>query len=189
MGAATFSILTFLVPLLVACGGANTATTDAKDLQKTSATTVVGTSAGVPSRSAQMICSTTTRQAIATALAMSALPAPTAEWANQVYTCTYKLPNGLLVLKVKELTDVSTAQQYFETLRGALGQNEPITGLAGLGLPGFKTHDGNVVFVKDNMTLHVDATGLPADVGPNRVSRIDFAYQVATNILGCWTGD
>jgi hypothetical protein len=39
------------------------------------------------------------------------------------------------------------------------------------------------------MTLEVDATAMPEAIGPNRVARGDFAYQIATNILACWSGE
>ena len=45
-----------------------------------------------------------------------------------------------------------------------------------------------MIFLKDDKTLEVDPRGLPSGLGPNRLSRGDFAYQLATDVLGCWTG-
>ena len=39
------------------------------------------------------------------------------------------------------------------------------------------------------MTLRVDATGLPAVFGTQKQKRTDLAYEIASDVLGCWTGD
>ena len=48
---------------------------------------------------------------------------------------------------------------------------------------------GTVVVIKDSQTLTVDATGLPAVFGAEDQKRTDLAYEVASDVLGCWTGD
>jgi hypothetical protein len=48
--------------------------------------------------------------------------------------------------------------------------------------------DGAAVFLKDDKTIRVDATGLPARDGPSGDSRTDLAYTIATDILACWAG-
>lgn len=141
-----------------------------------------------PSESARMICSSEIRRDVATALALPAPPSPSATWADHLYTCTYHLPSGPLVLAVKELKDVPTAHSYFDQMEQRLGPNQPIAGLDSLGLPGYQTASGTVIFLKDDKTLAVDATSLASPVGPAHISRSDFAYQIATDILGCWTG-
>jgi hypothetical protein len=141
-----------------------------------------------PSESARMVCDSEIRGDVATALALSAQPTATPTWANHLYTCTYHLAPGPLVLSVKELPDVPAARVYFSELRKQLAPTQAVLGLASLGLPGYQTPSGTVIFLKDNKTLEVDATALPAQTGPNLVSRTDLAYQIATNILGCWTG-
>jgi hypothetical protein len=60
--------------------------------------------------------------------------------------------------------------------------------LASFGLPGFETPDGVVVFAKDDKTLRVDARHLAAHTGASRQTPSEVAYQVASDILGCWTG-
>lgn len=62
----------------------------------------------------------------------------------------------------------------------------PIKGLANLGFLAAQTTDGSLAFLKDSSTLHVDASGLPTDVGPHNVTLTNFAYQVATTVLACW---
>ena len=43
----------------------------------------------------------------------------------------------------------------------------PIEGLANLGFPAYETADGSAVFQKDSFILQVDATDLPATLGPD----------------------
>ena len=132
-----------------------------------------------------MICAEETKEDIASILALQQAPQTVDEWADATYTCTYRLAGGPLVISVKESSDAAAARRYFDTLKGRL-QAAPIKGLASLGFPAAQTADGSVVFLKDSSTLHVDATGLAARVGPQNVARTDLAYQVATTILACW---
>ncbi|MBS2536155.1 hypothetical protein KGQ20_25660 [Catenulispora sp. NF23] len=145
-------------------------------------------SAAGPSASALMVCGTEIKTAVETILTASPAPTTTATWADHLYTCTYHLPTGTLVLSVKESPDTPSANTYLTTLQHQLGTTTPLTGSEGLGNPGFQNASGNVVVLKDDKTLHVDATGLPAASGPSRLSRADVAYEVTTDILGCWTG-
>jgi hypothetical protein len=93
------------------------------------------------------------------------------------------------VLSVKESANPAAARAHFNALRTRLGGTHPLTGLAALGLPGYQKESGRVVFLKDNMTLQVDATALPHQVGPQNTSRPELAYTVATDVLACWTGE
>ena len=137
-----------------------------------------------PSVAAQMICSADIRSAITTVL-LPAAPVATSNWANHVYTCTYQLPIGKLVLSVTESATEASANAYLEDLRQQLGA-QPLIGLTPLA---YGTGDGVVVLVKDNDTLRVDASRLPVQFGDQGQKRTDFAYEVASDILGCWTGD
>ncbi len=139
-----------------------------------------------PSASARMICAQETRSDLAKILALKAAPTPTATWVDHLYTCSYRLPMGRLVLSVKEAGDAASTGTYFAALQHRLGATSP---LAGLTAAAFGTADGTVVLRKDNDVLRVDATGLPAQFGTQQQKRTDFAYEVASNILGCWTGD
>jgi hypothetical protein len=140
-----------------------------------------------PSPASMMICDVQTQASIATSLALPTLPQPHDEWSDHMYVCTYDLDAGPLVITVKELPDVLARDAYFEGLHEHLGQSDAIEGLASFGLPGFKSADGVVIFAKDTMTLEVDASGMSSELGPNRLSQQDFGYQVAANILACWT--
>lgn len=80
----------------------------------------------------------------------------------QVYTCTYALPGGPLVLTVKQSADPSAAKDYFAGLRPTLGDTST---LAGLGEQSYGTTSGKVVVVKDNATL-MDGLNVPV-IGSN----------------------
>ncbi|WP_194908587.1 hypothetical protein [Catenulispora rubra] len=141
-----------------------------------------------PSASALMVCDTEIQNAVETILAATPAPTTTATWTDHLYTCTYHLGSGTLVLSVKESPDAASANTYLSALQHQLGSTTPLTGSEGLGNPGFQNAAGNVVVLKDDKTLHVDATGLPATSGASKLSRADVAYEVTTDILGCWTG-
>jgi hypothetical protein len=143
------------------------------------------TQAAGPSEASKMICAPETKDDIASILALEQAPHTVDGWADATYTCTYHLADGPLVLSVKESPGPAAARKYFDALQGKL-QAAPIKGLANLGFPAAQTPDGSVIFLKDNSTLHVNAAGLPSAIGPQDVTRTDFAYQVATTILACW---
>lgn len=139
-----------------------------------------------PSTAARMICERETGQSIATVLKLSSPPTAAAHWTPPVYTCSYDLPQGRLLLSVHESRTHVAAVRY----AGDLRHGEPgASSLAGLTDIAFGTPDGTVVLVKAAGTLRVDATGLPAQFGREHEKRSDFAYELASDILGCWTGD
>ncbi len=143
------------------------------------------TSSG-PSKAATMVCSQDIRDQVRTVLQLDA-PAPVrSSWQDQIYSCTYTLPMGKMVLSVKDSTSPSTAHDYFEALRGRLGTTEP---LLGLGEQAYGTKTGIAVVLKDSQTLQVDTTGLPEVFGSQQQRRTDLAYEIASDVLGCWTGD
>lgn len=144
------------------------------------------TAAG-PSKQARMICQSEIRRNVSTLMALNTPPPSKASWADHLYTCTYQLPAGPLVLSVKELPDVNTAGSYFNATRQRLGLKKVLAGMTGLGLPAYENRTGTVLFLKDNMALEVNATALPRQVGPHNVSPAALAYTVATGVLACWT--
>ncbi len=85
---------------------------------------------------------------------------------------------------VKGSGNPAAAKAYFTNHRATLGATETLDGL-GQGSYGTKT--GTVVLIKDSDTLTVDATRLPAVFGKEQSKRFDFAYELASDILGCWT--
>lgn len=137
-----------------------------------------------PTPAEAMICGAETRSTIHKVLGLTAAPTSTATWRNHLYTCTYHLPVGTLTVSVKRSPNPSAAKAYFHAHRATLGTTETLDGL-GQGSYGART--GTVVLVKDSDTLTVDATRLPAVFGKERSHRFDFAYELASDILGCWT--
>ncbi|GAC1569150.1 MAG: hypothetical protein NVS3B6_22530 [Pseudarthrobacter sp.] len=142
--------------------------------------------AGGPSAAAKMVCGEETRANIVRILALPATPGTTDTWADKLYTCTYALPAGSLVLSVKEAADPAAARAYFDSSQKTTAQAAPIEGLTNLGFPAYES-PASAVFVKDSFVLTVDAAALPATVGPHNVSRSAFAYEVAAAILACWS--
>ncbi|MFK0181792.1 hypothetical protein ACIQVR_38235 [Streptomyces xanthochromogenes] len=145
------------------------------------------TRAAAPSASALMVCGPEIREDVVKILAPPHAPTTTTTWTDHLYTCTYHLPTGRLVLSVKESPDTASANTYFQALRKQLGTTTPLTAAQGLGNPGYESAGGTVVILKDGKTLRVDATGMPATSGPHQLSRADLAYEVASDILGCWS--
>ncbi len=142
--------------------------------------------ADLPSDTAKMVCSDDIRGQVSQVLKLSSPPKTESSWVDQLYTCTYRLPVGPMVLSVKQSTGTAAAASYFSTLRPTLGSTET---LQGLGERSYGTGDGVVVVIKDNMTLKVDTTGLPKVFGADQQRRSDLAYEIASDVLGCWTGD
>ena len=136
-----------------------------------------------PSAAAKMVCAGDVAAQVMTVLNLDA-PAPTStSWQDQLYTCTYTLPMGKMVLSVKESASKPAARDYFQALRARLGGTEP---LLGVGEQAYATKTGTAVVLKDDMTLRVDTTGLPAVFGPQQQRRTDLAYEMATVVMGCW---
>lgn len=147
---------------------------------------VLTVKASAPSEAATMVCAEEAKQNVTEILALPATPKTTDTWDGTTYSCTYPLAVGDFVMTVTESANDADAAALAKRLAGSL-QAPPIEGLANLGLPGYQSEDGNVIFAKDNMTLQVDATAFPATVGPHKVTAGTFAYEMATTILGCWT--
>jgi hypothetical protein len=141
-----------------------------------------------PSVSSRMICGAEIRRDVVTMLALHPAPSTTTTWAGHLYTCTYHLPAGPLVLSVEESPNVTSGTAYFNALRQRLAPTHPLTGLASLGESAYDTSGGMVVVLKDGKTLQINATGLPPVAGQHQQSRTNLAYEVASDIIGCWTG-
>lgn len=172
---------TSMTPGMVMPDGSTMGAATSAPAPKTSASV-----AAKPSASALMICSADVRGDLAEVLAMKQIPAGRHTFANGRYTCTYRLADGPLLLSVQDEPDAAATTKYFRTLRDRLGMTAP---LDGLGEGAYGTDDGTVVLRKDNHVLRVDASRMSAVIGRQHAKRNDFAYEVATVILGCWTGD
>jgi hypothetical protein len=132
-----------------------------------------------------MICADETHADITKILGLTTTPTSTATWAGHRYTCRYTLPMGALVVSVKQSADPAAAKSYFADLRMTLA---PAQTLQGLGEASYGNAGGTVVLIKDSDVLTVDATALPPVFGAQQSKRFDFAYELASDILGCWTG-
>jgi hypothetical protein len=140
-----------------------------------------------PSPTARMICGDEVRGDVSRIFANPALSSGQVAWADRLFTCAYQLPDGKLVLSVKDSANARTGHRYFlETQRRAEGA-KPLGGLLDLGLPSYETPDGTVVFLKDGKTLRVDASQLPHRTGAKGKSRADVAYAVAAAVVACWS--
>jgi hypothetical protein len=139
-----------------------------------------------PSSASKMICADETKDNITGILALQTPPHSVDSWADQLYTCTYHLVDGPLVLTVKESPDPAAARTYFDEAQAAEAGNQSIDGLTNLGFPAFSNDRGSVTFLKDSMTLTVDGSALPPAVGPHAVTPKEFAYEVASTVLACW---
>ncbi|WP_334173779.1 hypothetical protein [Sinomonas sp.] len=159
----------------------------ARDVSAAEAVQASASPAGVPPAAA-MVCGDEIRDRIAQALALPAVPVPASAWAAGLYTCTYALPGGTLVLSVKAYPDPAAARSYAQAAVAGLPGAAPIQGLANLGLPAYRSSTGTVAFAKDAFALTVDATRLGEPVGPQRTTRTALAYQIATDVLACWSG-
>jgi hypothetical protein len=137
-----------------------------------------------PSASALMVCSDEIRSDVTQVAALPTKPRATSMFKDHLYTCTYTLPMGALIVSVKDLDDSAATTAFFEKTRDSLGTTRS---LAGLAQGAFGTNNGRVVLRKDNHVLSVDASQLPAVFGTQSQKRTDFAYEIASDILGCWT--
>lgn len=184
--------------LLTGCGTATTAATATSSTEPVAGGmspgmvmpdgSVMGAAPGAtkPPALAVMVCGDEVRGDITKVLSLPSKPATAASWLDQLYTCTYRLPMGPLVLSVKESSDATAAHDYYLAARKRIGST---VDTAGLGTYAYRTPSGVVGLVQDNFTLTVDATGLPAVFGAQGQKRTDLAYEVASVVLGCWTGD
>jgi hypothetical protein len=143
-----------------------------------------------PSETARMVCEEDEiRDAVKRAFQMPDEPTSSHTWrsSGRVYACRWSVPQGTLRMTVQDATDPKAGRAYFDRLRGSLDGARPIRGMDNFGFPAFETAAGDVVFIKDGKTLHVDATRLPDASLPADFSRSEVAYSVASAVIACWT--
>jgi hypothetical protein len=171
-----------VAPLLLAgCAAA-----DAGTAAPGSSAHPAATAAGTPPENASMVCSDEIRGKVQQVLKLPALPTVHSTWIQQVYTCTYDLPVGPMVLTVRVAATKAEADAAFQARQKATAG---ATSLDGLGDHAYATPEGTATVIKDAMTLTVDTTALPAVFGPDQQKRTDLANEVASDVLGCWTGN
>ena len=107
------------------------------------------------------------------------LPSPQqGAWAGHVYTCTYPLGGGQLVLTVTQLRTKAAATTAYNRL---VRRTTRRTRLNGLGNAAYQTPDGTLVARKDQFVLDADPTGAPPGVRP-----ADLAFAAVVAVMGCW---
>ncbi len=139
-----------------------------------------------PSEAALMVCGDQPMDRLTAILDLEQDPHTINDWADSTFTCTYHLAEGDLVISVNEAKDQATALTYFDAMQALAKDARPIEGLANLGFPAYETAHGSAIFQKDSFILQVDATDLPATLGPENITRNALAYQLSTTILACW---
>lgn len=139
-----------------------------------------------PSEAAKMVCGDQPMDRLTSILDLEQDPHTVNSWADSTFTCTYHLDEGDLEISVKEAPDEAKALTYFDAMQALAKDAVPIEGLANLGFPAYETADGSAVFQKDSFVLQVDASDLPATIGPDAVTPNALAYQLSTTILACW---
>jgi hypothetical protein len=145
-------------------------------------------SAGGPSPAAEMVCTGQVVDDVTRIMGLDAAVEPASSWEDPMYTCTFDLDQGPLVLRVHDATDRASGMAHFQTLRTGQDDAVPLRGVYSLGLPAYETRSGTVAFVKDGKTLEVDASRLTGRLGSEgEKDRTELAYAVATSVLACWT--
>lgn len=153
---------------------------------ESSAATPPASPAETPPAAAAMVCSAEAKDSVTKILGLAGEPTTAHSWDGSRYSCNYTLADGPFQMSVQVLPGDAAANSRAKALADSLNA-QAIKGLPNLGLPGYQTTEGAVVFAKDNMVLHVDATKMATSLGQNHISRSDFAYQIATTILACWS--
>lgn len=142
---------------------------------------------GHPSAAASMVCGAETAEAVRRTFNLPATPHRAALWSGHVYRCNYALPGGDLELTVADLVAPGPGRAWFDTLRAQLPAASTITGMSNFGFPAYETDRGDVVFLKDDKTLWVNASGVPTSDLPAHYTRTEAAYQIASAVIGCWS--
>lgn len=83
---------------------------------------------------------------------------PSSQWSAPVFTCTFDLEEGPLVLSVHDADDRAAGMAHFQELCTGTSGATAIRGVHSLGLPAHGTSAGTAAFVRDGTTLEVDAT-------------------------------
>ncbi len=141
-----------------------------------------------PSDAARMVCSGQVITNVKGIFDLEAAPEPSSSWTKPDFACTYEIDGDPLVLNVHDATDETEGKKYFDELKASFPNAESLKGMFALNMPAFSTGEGEVAFLKDGKTLHVDATGLSGKLGQDGdMTQNDAAYAVAMAVLACWT--
>jgi hypothetical protein len=162
-----------VIAALTACGGGSSA--GSEDVAH-------GSARNGPGRAAGEVCEPMVRDSVPATVGLPLAGEPTSAVRGDTFSCLYAFAGGKLDLSVRDLHTISQARKFFRDLRGREGVGDALSGLAE---GGFTKADGSVVAMKDAMILTVDVTALP----PTQVDRSGIAIDLASTVLGCWTGD
>jgi hypothetical protein len=184
-----FAFLTLASALVLAACGSDSTPGASPATQPPTVTAadghVVKPASAEPSVSAKMICDDEVKDDLAGLVGVEPIAPVKPTWTDHVYACTYKYKTGDLTLAVKELADKEATDEYFDSLAKDLGKSETINGL---GEGAFTTTNKSAVVRKDYKVLLVDISKLPPQFGNPPDSRENIALNVASEIMGCWTG-
>ena len=150
-----------------------------------SKTSASAQAAVTPSLSAKMICEQEAADEVAAVIGVKTTKAVVPTWSHGLYSCRYVYPNGEIALSVKELPNQSATDAYFASLGRQHGEQRT---WANLGQAAFVTPNGSMVVRKDYKVLFADISRLPTQFGSPPTARANAAINVATTIMGCWTG-
>ena len=162
-----------VVVTLAACGGGSSAGSDG---------IAHGSARNGPGRAAGEACEPMVRDSVPATVGLALAGEPTSTVRGDTFSCLYNFAGGTLDMSVRDLHTISRARRYFRDVRGREGVGDALSGLAE---GGFTKADGSVVAMKDAMILTVDVTALP----PTGTDRSGIAIDLASTVLGCWTGD
>jgi hypothetical protein len=189
------AVLTVLLALVVSAGCAASrpaAEPAATTTTSTTTSTTVDPSVAAaqyasptPPAAATMVCSDEIRTQVVGALGLTVQPIPQDSWADHVYTCTYAVPTGTLVLAVTVAPSDDAADSQLDALATQFGAADPEQDF---GRRSYSAPAGVLVAVKDNLVLTVDARTLPDDLGPGHQRRLDVVRLLAAAVFACWTG-
>jgi hypothetical protein len=172
-------------PLLLAgCAAADAGTTASGSTAPAHSSSTAADA--TPPANASMVCGDEIRGKVQQVLQLPALPTVHSTWVKQVFTCTYDLPVGPMVLTVQVAPTKTAADAAFQARQKATAG---ATSLDGLGEHAYATPDGTTTVIRDAMTLTVNTTKLPAVFGAQQQKRTDLANEIASDVLGCWTGN
>jgi hypothetical protein len=172
--------------VLAACGGTTADTAARPAASATPASAAAATAAAGPTATQAMVCGDEITGKVTQVLRLPGAPVTSSTYAAGLFSCHYTLPMGPMLLSVQRSPSKAAAMAYLTARRAAVGATQ---NLLGLGERAFATTTGVVLVIKDNETLEVDTTGLPVVFGPLQQKRTDLAYEIASDVLGCWTGD
>ncbi|HKU33977.1 MAG TPA: hypothetical protein VJP90_00365 [Paenarthrobacter sp.] len=172
--------------LLTGCAAAANPGTDHTNGHNPASSQATASTAGGPSEASLMVCGDQPKDRLKAILGLDTAPHTINDWANNTFTCTYHLEQGALKISVQEAADQASARTYFDADQALAKNAKTIEGLTSLGFPAYETAEGAAVFQKDSFVLTVDASGLPATLGPNNITKNALAYQLSTTILACW---